>query len=78
MVGHDSRPQLEFFDEEGLQKGACNYLVIKELASKRICTYGTFSLCYSHTDNDIRTIIHALEGGLQKVSIALRESSATA
>jgi glutamate-1-semialdehyde aminotransferase len=76
MVGHDSRPQLEFFDEEGLEKGACNYLVIKELARKRICTYGTFSLCYSHTDKDIRTIIHALEGGLQKVSIALRESSA--
>ena len=32
MVGHDSRPQLEFFDEERLQKGTCNYLVIKELA----------------------------------------------
>jgi glutamate-1-semialdehyde 2,1-aminomutase len=77
LVGHDSRPQLEFFDER-LQKGTCNYLVIKELARNRICTYGTFSLCYAHTDKDIRTVIRAMEHGLQKVSTALRESPATA
>jgi len=78
IVGHDSRPQLEFFDEEGLQKGTCNYLVIKELARNRICTYGTFSLCYAHTDKDIRSVIRGLERGLQEVSIALRESPAAA
>jgi glutamate-1-semialdehyde 2,1-aminomutase len=78
MVGHDSRPQLEFFDEEGLHKGTCNYLVIKELAQNRICTYGTFSLCYAHTDKDIRTVVRALDRGLQKVAVALRESPATA
>jgi glutamate-1-semialdehyde aminotransferase len=78
MVGHDSRPQLEFFDEDGLQKGTCNYLVIKELAQNRICTYGTFSLCYAHTDKEIRTVVRALDRGLEKVSIALRERRATA
>ena len=78
LVGHDSRPQLEFFEEERLQKGTCNYLVIKELARNRICTYGAFSLCYAHTDKDIRSVIRGLERGLQKVSIALRESPATA
>ena len=78
IVGHDSRPQLEFVDEEGLQKGTCNYLVIKELARNRICTYGTFSLCYAHTDKDIRSVIRGLERGLQEVSIALRESPAAA
>lgn len=78
LVGHDSRPQLEFFDEEGVKKGASKYLVIQELARNRICTYGVFSLCYAHTDKDIRTVIRALELGLQQVSTALRESAATA
>jgi glutamate-1-semialdehyde 2,1-aminomutase len=73
MVGHDSRPQLEFFDENGLQKGTCNYLVIKELALQRICTYGTFSLCYTHTEKDLRTLVRGLDRGLQEVRIALRE-----
>jgi glutamate-1-semialdehyde 2,1-aminomutase len=74
MIGHDSRPQLEFFDEGGLQKGTCNYLIYKELAQNRICTYGTFSLCYSHTDADVRTVIRALDRGLQQVRIALDKS----
>jgi glutamate-1-semialdehyde 2,1-aminomutase len=78
MVGHDSRPQLEFFDQQGLQKGTCNYVVIKELARSRICTYGTFSLCYAHTEKDIRNVLRALDRGLKQVSIALRESPATA
>jgi glutamate-1-semialdehyde 2,1-aminomutase len=73
MVGHDSRPQLEFFDEKGLRKGTCNYLVIKELALQRICTYGTFSLCYTHTEKDLCTLVRSLDRGLQEVSIALRE-----
>jgi glutamate-1-semialdehyde 2,1-aminomutase len=73
MVGHDSRPQLEFFDEKGLRKGTCNYLVIKELALQRICTYGTFSLCYTHTEKDLRTLVRGLDRGLQEVRIALRE-----
>jgi glutamate-1-semialdehyde aminotransferase len=78
MVGHDSRPQLEFFDQQGLQKGTCNYVVIKELARSRICTYGTFSLCYAHTEKDIRNVLRALDRGLKQVSVALRESPATA
>jgi glutamate-1-semialdehyde aminotransferase len=78
LVGHDSRPQLKFFAEEKSQKGTCNYLVIKELARNRICAYGTFSLCYAHTDKDIRTVIRALERGLKKVSTTLRGSPATA
>jgi glutamate-1-semialdehyde aminotransferase len=78
LVGHDSRPQLEFFGQEGLEKGACNYLVINELARNRICTYGTFSLCYAHTDKDLRTVIRALERGLQRVSTAVHENAATA
>jgi glutamate-1-semialdehyde 2,1-aminomutase len=78
MVGHDSRPQLEFFDEGAFPKGTCNYLVIKELARRRICTYGTFSLCYSHSDEDLSTLIEGLDKGLQQVSATLRPHTAKA
>lgn len=78
MIGHDSRPQLAFFNEDGLVPGTSNYLVIKELAARRICTYGTFSICFSHTDEDIQTVIDGLAAGLDKVAQISRRPTAPA
>lgn len=76
MIGHDSRPQLAFFNEDGMVPGTSNYLIIKELAARRICTYGTFSMCFSHTDQDIATVVEGLAAGLDKVAAVVRRPAA--
>jgi glutamate-1-semialdehyde aminotransferase len=71
LSGHDSRPQLVFRSEGPLMAGTSNYLVIKELSAQRICTYGTFSLCYAHSEGDIDWLIEALADGLDAVVVAM-------
>jgi flagellar capping protein FliD len=71
LVGHDCRPQLEFQDHGQFSSGYCHYLVIQELARQRICTYGTFSICYAHTLEDIEIVIDALDKALEKLSTTI-------
>lgn len=75
LIGHDCRPQLEFEGAPGVAGDLCHYLAIQELARQKVCTYGTFSLSYSHTTADIQAIISALEHALDKVALTIRQNA---
>jgi glutamate-1-semialdehyde 2,1-aminomutase len=43
-----------------------------ELARQKVCTYGTFNLCYRHTQDDIQMVICALEKALARLALTLK------
>ena len=75
LVGHDCRPQLEFQDAPGVPGATSHYIAVQELARQKICTYGTLSLCYAHTQDDIAAVIRGLECALYKVGLTIHQNA---
>ncbi|TRT70312.1 MULTISPECIES: twitch domain-containing radical SAM protein [Microcystis] len=72
LVGHDCRPELKFWEINGFSGDYCRNLMNYELARQKVCTYGTFNLCYRHTQDDIQMVICALEKALARVALTLK------
>ena len=65
LTGTDVRPYLWIEDQGGIDKRALRWLCIQELARAGVLTQGSLTLCYSHTERDLRTIAAALRGALR-------------
>lgn len=68
LTGHDTRPQLHFDPAPAVAADVLHYIAIQELARQRICTYGIFSFCYAHDEDDLSMLIQGLDIALEKVS----------
>ncbi|HEY5141523.1 MAG TPA: aminotransferase class III-fold pyridoxal phosphate-dependent enzyme [Methylococcales bacterium] len=75
LVGHDCRPELYFQEANELSPEYCKNLIIHELSQHQVFTYGIFNLCYAHTHNDIEAVISALGHGLDKVQMAVWQTT---
>lgn len=75
LIGADARPYLWINDHGGIDKRALRWLVIQELARAGILTQGSLTLCYSHTDRDLRAVAAALAGALRVVRSAVARGS---
>lgn len=69
LTGTDVRPYLWIEDHAGpsgdIDKRALRWLLIQELSRAGVLTQGSLTLCYSHTDRDLREITGALRGALR-------------
>ena len=75
LIGTDVRPFLWIDDHGGIDKRALRWLCIQELARAGVLTQGSLTLCYSHTDRDLRKIAAALAGALQTVRMAVERGT---
>ncbi|WP_228024101.1 twitch domain-containing radical SAM protein [Synechocystis salina] len=65
LVGHDCRPELWFSLTCSLSPDFCKNLLIRELSTQGVCTYGIFNLCYAHTQKDLDQVVIGLQKGLE-------------
>jgi glutamate-1-semialdehyde 2,1-aminomutase len=75
LIGPDARPILSIESHGALTKHELRWLCIQELARAGILTQGTLTLCYSHTDRDVRAIAAALAHALRVVRRAVEQGS---
>jgi glutamate-1-semialdehyde 2,1-aminomutase len=71
LIGADARPCLWIDNHGGIDKRALRWLCIQELAHAGVLTQGSLTLCYSHTDRDLRKIAAALAGALRVARMAV-------
>jgi glutamate-1-semialdehyde 2,1-aminomutase len=75
LVGADPRLYLSIKDHGKLTRRELRWLCIQELARAGILAQGALSLCYSHTDRDLRAIESALANALRVVRGAVDQGS---
>lgn len=64
LAGPDARPHLFFEPHGDLAERPLRWLVIEALARENILTLGTFNLCFSHHEEDLRAIVRAFDKAL--------------
>ena len=75
LAGADARPYLWFAGQNGIPERELRWLLIQEMARRNVLTVGTFSLCFSHDESDLRGIAAAFESAMRHVHKAVARGS---
>jgi glutamate-1-semialdehyde 2,1-aminomutase len=75
LIGADAKLYLWIDAHGALSRRELRWLLIQELARAGILTQGSLTLCYSHTNRDLRAIAAALAGALRVASTAVNQGS---
>lgn len=75
LIGPAPRPQVTFAESEGVSEREQRWLFLQEVVRRGVLTLGTFLVCYSHTDEDLRQAGRAFDCALAVVRRARERRS---